>query len=321
VAPFPNTAPGDYLRISVTDTGPGIAPEEIDTIFEAFTQTTTGYQHHEGTGLGLPISRTFVRLMGGELTVRSQIGHGTLFAFHIRVAPVEAADLVQTETIRKAVALAPDQPIFRILVVDDRWENRRLLVRLLEPFGFELKEAANGQEAVALWKEWEPHLIWMDMRMPVMDGYDAAERIKATTKGQATAIVALTASAFEEEKAVILSAGCDDFLRKPFKEAEILNMLTKHLGVRFVYEERQQGAGSREQGARNKALRPEAIAALPGPIRNALKMAAIAVDMDKLLSLIEQIRQENMSLAEALTEVVNAYRFDLLEELFEKKAP
>ncbi|MFM6357451.1 MAG: response regulator, partial [Planktothrix sp.] len=105
--------------------------------------------------------------------------------------------------------------------------------------GFELKEARNGLESITIWNEWEPHLIFMDMRMPVMDGYEATKYIKSTTKGNATAIIALTASVLEEEKAIVLSAGCDDFIRKPFTEQSIFEALAQHLGVEYIYEETQ----------------------------------------------------------------------------------
>ena len=108
---------------------------------------------------------------------------------------------------------------------------------MLEPLGFEVKEATNGQEAIDIWEEWEPHLIWMDMRMPVIDGHEATKRIKGTTQGQATVIVALTASGLEEERTMILSEGCDDYLRKPFYEEDLYNALSEHLGVRFLYDD------------------------------------------------------------------------------------
>jgi len=127
--------------------------------------------------------------------------------------------------------------IYKILAVDDKPINCQLLVKLLTPLGFEVKEAANGQEAIAIWEAWEPHLIFMDMRMPVMDGYEATKYIKAQVKGSATAVVALTASVLEEEKVIVLSAGCDDFIRKPFKENMIFEALTKHLGVTYIYEQ------------------------------------------------------------------------------------
>jgi CheY-like chemotaxis protein len=118
-----------------------------------------------------------------------------------------------------------------------------LLVNILSPLGFEVQEAADGEQAIAVWLRWQPHLIWMDMRMPVMDGYEATRRIKATPQGQQTVIIALTASALEEDRAVILAEGCDDYIRKPFREKDLFEALTKHLGVRFAYETPPQGTG------------------------------------------------------------------------------
>jgi CheY-like chemotaxis protein len=241
---FSTNTPTANLSFEVEDTGAGIAPEEIDGIFEAFVQSQTGKQAQEGTGLGLPISRKFVQMMGGEMTVSSIVGRGTTFKFNITVGVVDATDIEGKKPTRRVIALAtqrcanePNQPRYRILIVDDRYDNRQLLIKLLNPLGFELREASNGQDAIALWETFEPHLIWMDMRMPVMDGYEATKQIKATTKGQATAIIALTASILEEERAVVLSAGCDDFLRKPFRESDIFEAMHKHIGVRYIYDE------------------------------------------------------------------------------------
>ncbi|MGL5062311.1 MAG: PAS domain S-box protein, partial [Microcoleus sp.] len=186
---------GRYLlHFEVADTGAGIAEEELDRLFEAFVQTKTGKDAQEGTGLGLIISREFVQLMGGDIAVSSEVGTGTVFEFDIQVHLVEAADIETKKTKRQVIALEPNQPRYRLLIVDDKPLNRQLLVKLLNPLGFELREANNGKEAVEIFMDWEPHLIWMDMRMPVMDGYEATKQIKTTTKGQATAIVALTAS-------------------------------------------------------------------------------------------------------------------------------
>ena len=150
------------LQFSISDTGPGIAPEELEHLFEAFTQTETGRQAQEGTGLGLTISRKFVQLMGGDIRVNSTVGQGTTFTFDIQARAEDAQVIASMLSTHRAIALAPDQPHYRILVVDDKPENRRVLVELLKPFGFELKEAANGQEAIDTWRHWSPHLIWMD---------------------------------------------------------------------------------------------------------------------------------------------------------------
>ena len=190
--------------------------------------------------------------------------------------------------------LEPGQPSYRILIVEDRLENRRLLVKLLEPIGFEVREAVNGQEGVEIWEAWDPHLVWMDMRMPVMDGYEATKRIKSTTKGQATVVVALTASVFEEQRTVVLSAGCDDFVRKPFRDKDIFDVLHRHLGVRFLYAGQDQETATT---ARQHAARPypTALRNLPAQWLSDMHQAANRADMDRMLSLLTDIETDYAS--------------------------
>ncbi len=138
--------------------------------------------------------------MGGEITVSSVLGQGSLFTFTINANIVTANSIKVDKPSRRVIGLAPGQPQYRILAVDDRLESRILLVKLLSSMGFNVRQASNGQEALDIWERWEPHLIWMDMRMPIIDGYKATQRIKETTKGQATVVIALTASAFEEDE-------------------------------------------------------------------------------------------------------------------------
>ncbi|NET39060.1 MAG: CBS domain-containing protein, partial [Cyanothece sp. SIO1E1] len=166
------------LHFEIEDTGPGISANEIEGLFEAFRQTVVGYQSQEGTGLGLPISQKFVQLMGGDITVSSRLNRGAIFSFEIRVKVAKTAE-GQAKTAQNVIGLAPNQPHYRILVVEDSLENRMLLVRLLESVGFEVQAVENGQAAIALWQHWAPHLIWMDMQMPVMDGYEATRQIRA----------------------------------------------------------------------------------------------------------------------------------------------
>jgi len=301
--------PTAHLFFEVSDTGPGIAAEEMDKVFEAFGQTETGRQSQEGTGLGLPISRKFVQLMGGDMRVKSRGGHGTLFAFDIQAQVVEASELVSHVPTRRVMALAPGQPRYRILVVDDRRINRQLVIKLLNPLGFELREAVNGQEAIDLWKAWKPHLIWMDMRMPVLDGYEATKRLKAMMSGKETAIIALTASSLEEERAVVLNAGCDDYLRKPFREADLFELMSKHIGVKFVYEEegqKAQGKGGETAGS----VTPETLAALPVEWIAQLKQGVDAVDVELISSAIMHIRGRNVDLADALARLAENFEYD-----------
>jgi signal transduction histidine kinase/DNA-binding NarL/FixJ family response regulator/HAMP domain-containing protein len=307
--------PQGVLVFEVEDTGPGISAEDLKKVFDPFVQTESGQISQEGTGLGLPISREFVHLMGGELTAKSEQGQGSLFRFDVQIEQAEASEVQLEQHARRVVGLEPDQPVYRLLVVEDRDANRELLVKLLAPLGFEVHTAVNGKEAVEISERWEPHLIWMDLRMPVMDGYEATRRIRSTTKGQATVIIALTASAFEEDRALVLSAGCDDFLRKPFREREIFDALVRHLGVRFVYDEAGAQPTSDQAAGAEDLLSPAALAVLPPDWTAEFHQAAIQADADRALELIEQIREGREPLADALANLVNNFRFDTLMDL------
>lgn len=307
---------GPMLRFEVQDTGPGIASEELSFVFDPFVQTSSGQEAQEGTGLGLPISQQYAHLMGGEITVDSQIGRGSTFTLEI---PNELADSVEVETIkprRRVIGLEAVETPYRLLIVDDKTVNRKLLVKLFEPFGFELKEATNGKEAIEAWEAWEPHLIWMDMRMPVMDGHEATRHIKATTKGQATVIVAITASALEEDREIILSEGCDAYIRKPFREDELFGALEEHLGLRFVYEKIEPEVDSDDEIERLEDLRGKPyphqvlvsrMSALPPELIENLEKATILGDLSKILSSINGIREQDKTLAAVLDEMAHKY--------------
>ncbi|MEG4968382.1 ATP-binding protein [Microcoleus sp. B6-A1] len=298
-----------FLHFEVEDTGPGIATKELDDLFEPFVQTKTGKDSQEGTGLGLPISRKFVELMGGKMSVCSTVGKGSNFKFDIQVIAVNAADIESPKPSRNVIALEPNQPTYRILIVDDKPLNRQLLIKILSPLGFELKEATNGQEAIEIWESWEPHLIWMDMRMPVMDGYEATQYIKSTIKGQATAIIALTASVLEEERAVILSAGCDAFMRKPFREADIFDAMHKHIGVRYIYEDpAQSDLSAIKEG--DRAMSAADFVKLPDSLVADLKLAILNADMDLIDTLSEQIRLKDAVTAGAIANCIENFEYD-----------
>jgi signal transduction histidine kinase/CheY-like chemotaxis protein len=305
------------LIFEIEDTGPGIASEELDSLFEAFVQTKTGKESQEGTGLGLPITRKFVQLMGGEITVSSEVGRGTTFKFDIQVGRVDAKDIESQRPTRRVIALEPDQPRYRILIVDDKPTNRQLLIKLLNPLGFELREACDGKEAIALWEIFEPHLIWMDMRMPIMDGIEATKRIKATTLGQSTAIIAVTASAFEEERAVVLKAGCDDFLRKPFRERDIFAIMNQHIGVRYIYEDPTPSDSLKTEEGDQNVLTAVAIQALPKSWVADLKQTILSADLNSMTTLINQIHTQDAALADALKTCIDNFEYDKILTLIQ----
>lgn len=301
-----------FIHFSITDTGTGISSTELEIIFEAFGQSQIGRQSQEGTGLGLPISRAFVQLIGGELQVTSELGKGSIFQFDIPVIPMTPMEHFHSPKLR-VIGLAPDQPSYRILVVDDQWDNRQLLVQLLQPLGFEIKEASHGQEAIKLSQTWNPHLIFMDMRMPIMDGYEATKQIKKTIQGQATAIIALTASGFENNQTMALSVGCDDFIAKPFEEVNLFEKISKHIGVKFIFEEVPLTPPPVETN--NLILTPEHLKNLSPDWLLSFHQATIEGDLDSMLNLVEKLRVENPLIAQSLTTLVKKYQFKTLLNL------
>ncbi|MEO0537244.1 MAG: PAS domain-containing protein [Cyanobacteria bacterium P01_A01_bin.123] len=300
------------LSFTVSDTGPGIPANRLKKLFKPFYQTELGRQSQSGTGLGLTISQTYVRLMGGELQVTSHFGQGSTFYFSLPAISAEPDGAVENRLAPTVRKLAPNQPAYRILVVEDKWESRTLLVKLLEPLGFEVREAKNGQEAVQLWEHWQPHLIWMDMRMPVMDGYEATQRIRGHVKGQAPAIIALTASALEQERNVILSAGCNDFVHKPFRDTVIFDKLQEHLGVEYVYDDPVPSMSPRQPIDRLTAQR---LVSLPLPWLTQLHEAASLADADWVSQLVAALDEADPEITTALLALVKTFRCDRIEAL------
>jgi two-component system, sensor histidine kinase and response regulator len=302
------------LHFEIADTGPGICPSEIPTLFKPFVQTETGRKSMQGTGLGLPISQQFVRIMGGDIAVESQLAQGTTFTFNIQVNLVTKSNEQEKSPAKQVIALEAGQPTYRILIVEDVAENRQLLLQILAPLGFEVSEATNGEEGIALQSTWKPHLILMDMLMPVMDGYEATRLIKQTPEGKETIIIALTASAFEEQQHIILSAGCDDLICKPFREEVLFEKIAHHLNLRYIYEEENSfTSGSAPLLLKN--LTAEDLSVMPTDWVVDLYRAAICVDDNRILGLIEQIPETEANLANALTDLVDNFRIDIIIDL------
>ncbi|MBZ8180264.1 response regulator [Oscillatoria salina] len=309
------------LLFTVQDTGTGIAPEEIQTLFDAFVQAEKGRQAAEGTGLGLSITKRFVELLGGEIKVSSVLDKGSIFQFYIKAKIADALAEIAQPT-RRVVGLEPSEKKYRILVVDDTEENRLLLVKMLEPIGFQVREAKNGRKAIALWSTWQPHLILMDTRMPVMSGLEATKQIRFREKNQGknklqTIILALTASAFEERRGEIIAAGSDDFVRKPFTEETIFARIGERLGVSYIYEDLPSPHSSRQftNVSRADSFYFSELAAMPPDWVRELYQAANTVREETIEELIVEIPPTQAALAEALKDLVYNFRLDEIVRL------
>jgi len=285
------------VRFEVEDSGIGIREEDREIIFSPFEQKIDQPLAESGTGLGLAICKQYVEFMGGHIDVTTELGKGSVFHFEIPVEVLAPSMDISTELEHKRVTgLAEGQQRYRLLITEDQPENRLLLHKLLEPLGFDLREAVNGQEAVALFEQWRPHLIWMDIRMPVMNGLEATRHIRKSEAGAHTKIVALTAHALEEERRKILEAGCDDFIRKPYRDTEVFEALAKHLGVRFLYAEEQALSVATEKDELDVAQ----LKKIPPDLIEALREAAVLLDDQHCLKVAGMISDHNHELGERL---------------------
>jgi CheY-like chemotaxis protein len=319
---YPNSTSGEPFLIlfEVEDTGVGIAAAEIDTLFDAFVQTEAGRNAADGTGLGLTITKKYVQIMGGDIGFKSVLGEGTSFQFNIRVFPATSSEIT-VPTLQRAIGLEADQPSYRILAIDDNQENRRLLVKMLQPIGFEVREAENGHQGVEIWESWQPHLIWLDTRMPVMDGFEAVRQIRAKEKQTQwrTVIIALTASTFEERKGEIIAAGCDDFVRKPFQEQILFDKMACYLGVRYIYQELPRlpvgGLGRYFVREKPDSFFGGLLAQMPQSWVQELYDAANDVNEELAIEIVDRIWESHPTLAHALKDLLTDYRLDKIMDL------
>ncbi|HEY9699489.1 MAG TPA: PAS domain S-box protein [Trichocoleus sp.] len=316
-----------FLRFEVEDTGVGIAPEELDNLFDAFVQSASGRFSGMGAGLGLLICRRYIELMGGEITIQSELGAGSIFRFEILVEALESG-VGADSSRRRVIGLVPNQPPYRLLVVDDIETSRSFLVDLLRSIGFEVKTAASGQAAIDLWRRDAPHLIWMDLRMKGMDGYETTRQIRSEERqinqahhraeaGQSIPhpckIIALSASVLEEERQQILEAGCDDFVAKPCQEDVLLEKLSEHLGVQYVYQELAQTA----RLSFDQASLAEVITQMPDRWITEMYLAVCVGDTQEMQQLLTEIPASLSFLAQALQQLIYDFQFNQLLYLFE----
>ncbi len=306
-----------WLSARVEDTGSGITEEDQKKLFESFSQTRSGMDSLKGTGLGLAISRRYARLMGGDITVTTNPGGGSVFRFEVPILRGDARVAVKRIAPRRVISIRTGQQPPKILVVDDHPENQNWLVKLLGSIGFSVLSADNGEAAIRAWEQWSPQLILMDVHMPIMDGLEATRRIKADPRGIATIIIVLTASAMEADRRAVAQSGADDFVAKPCNEGELLESMRTHLGIVYDYEEMSEAEGQHVVGV--SALKSDSLRHIPreliGEIRNAT-MAGNKKLLDKLILKVPE--NGDTESANALQELADRYEYDALTRLLEE---
>jgi signal transduction histidine kinase/CheY-like chemotaxis protein len=315
IEPIPQESNRCHIVIEVEDTGSGIDPARQAQIFEPFVQGIDG-PVRKGTGLGLSICKRYTEFMGGTIELESEVGKGSLFRLRLPAEIAEAADIkTSVDDKPRVIGLAPTQKTWRILVADDNRENLLLLRSLLESVGFFVFEAKNGKEAVAAFKKESPDFVWMDMRMPVMDGYEAVRQIRQCSGGDTVPIIAITASAFSEQRHEILAAGCDDMVIKPFQTHEIFEMMGRFLDIEYIYESEQEAAPVRVPEVE---LTAAMLADLPEELLQRLRETTLELNMEVILEVIDRIEAHAPETAEHLRALVQTFQIQRIRKVLKK---
>ncbi len=300
-----------HLLMEVEDSGPGINRQDQERLFQPFVQLVKT-DAQRGTGLGLAITRHFVELMGGTIGVESTPGKGSVFRVDLPLelpAGTEFAAEQKEEQAGEVCGLAPGQPAWRILIVEDEADNQMLLQSLMAGLGLETKVAVNGEEAVRIFEAWRPDLIWMDRRMPVMNGVEATRRIRQLPGGGDVPIVAVTASVFKEQQQELFDAGMNDLVRKPYRFNEIYDCLARHLGAKYVYRQAVPRAEAGEEAEAAAGLTPAMLAALPQDVRQRLRDTLFSLDAERIAAAIDEARKTDPALARTLTRLAEGFDY------------
>ena len=309
------TGNGGHAQIEVEDSGVGIAPDDWEKIFAPFVQIEAP-ESRQGSGLGLAISREFVGLLGGHITLSSEVGKGSTFRFDFPVTEPQIQDISYIANEQgDVIGLAEGQAPVRILVVDDENDNRILLARLIESAGLSVEVAGNGMEAMERFQTWTPDFIWMDCRMPVMGGVEAARRIRALPGGRQVKIAAVTASIAQEDALETGPSDFDSIVYKPFRAQQIFECMERLMGLRY----RREKAGKTPDPA--FVLDLESLRSIPGALLKQLLTAFRRLSQEAILEVITRIGERDGGLANELQSRVQRYDYESIIKLLEMIDP
>ena len=314
------------LFFEVKDSGPGISGQDQEKIFFPFVQVGNPSVSKSGTGLGLAICKQYTELMGGTIHLDSELHKGS--SFHVRIPvdiPEKSSNLLKESAYERIIGVKEAYQHIRMLIAEDNHDNMLLLYHLLAPLGFELKTVENGKAAVEIHSLWHPHLIWMDIRMPVMNGLEATRLIRKSPKGYDTKIVAVTAHALEQEHEEIMAAGCDGFIRKPYKTVDVYDMMVSQLGLQFIFS-RETGTMAALQADDTKKPDRELskrILNLSMEIIQQLRNAVLRLDEEQCLRLIDQMGDDSQKPGADLRQMVKNFQYKdimaLLDQALKEK--
>jgi signal transduction histidine kinase len=314
----PESRGGWRLRAEVRDTGPGIDAEEMGRLFRHFEQTHSGRTSGSGSGLGLAISREFARLMGGDISVRSQPGQGTVFQLDVRVAPVDVAPHPFQSDRGPVRCLLEHQPVRRVLIVDDHEDSRTLLSETLNRAGFETQEAADGPAALAVLQRWQPHLLVLDLWMPGMDGCEVIRRLRTGSRDELPKIIVLTAGAFEESRQRTLAAGADAFLSKPFRSEELFEQIRRLTGVSFEYEASPPTIRRPDDHSADRDTSRLNVNRWPAGLLAQMRSAVASADLEQFLGLLDDIRDCDPEGVREMRQLVERFEYEKLIRMIER---
>ena len=312
------------IRFEVRDSGIGMNPEDIEKIFLPFEQVGTFKKQSEGTGLGLAISQKIVQMMGGELQATSQLNKGTTFWFEVDLRGTSNwQEVAQIASVtRKITGFTREK--CKILVVDDRWENTSVVVQLLEPFGFEMKSAENGQEGLAIALEWQPDLIIADLAMPVMDGHEMLSQLRQSSEiSPDLKVIISSASVFESDRQKSLQAGANDFLPKPIQKDVLLQTLQQQLNLEWVYEQ-QSGSAKKARIVVDKATQiPQTVPIIPPSpedvaILHDLSRKGLINDLIQEIERIEELDPKFLPFSKTLREYAKGFKLRQIKSFIEE---